>query len=246
MRISISDTYQSMSILCAGDLIRYLEPIAAPLLCVASGDTPKGMYAALVELIHEKKIDTTHWHFVGLDEWANMNGSDQGSCRFHLNNQLFHPLGVEGDKIIFFDGRAEDLQAECDNVEDFIRSKGGIDVAVIGLGMNGHIGMNEPGTPVSSRAHLADIDETTQKVGQKYFTAAAKLDRGVTLGIGSLREARHIMLLASGSKKAAIVQKIVTTAPTPVLPATLIADHQNICVYLDKEAAERSVKKNDP
>ena len=76
-----------------------------------------------------------------------MNGTDEGSCRYHLNNDLFRPLEIAEDKIIFFDGRAKNLQAQCDGVEDYIHLMGGIDVAILGLGMNGHVGMNEPGTP---------------------------------------------------------------------------------------------------
>ena len=242
MQIRISDTYKIMSKLCVTDLLDTLEDIKEPLICTASGDTPKGMYEELVKQVREKNIDISNWHFISLDEWEGMNGKDEGSCRYHLDNQLFRPLEIADEKIIFFDGRSKNLQAECDGIEDYIQLMGGIDVAILGLGMNGHIGMNEPGTPVNSYSHIADIDETTQAVGQKYFTAETKIAKGLTLGIGTLREAHQIMLLANGGKKAEIVLKVLGEDATTKIPATLITEHEKICVYLDKEAAPLSLK----
>ena len=195
MQIKISDTYEIMSELCVTDLLDKIRDIPEPLICTASGDTPKGMYEELVKRVIEANVDISHWYFIGLDEWAGMNGKDEGSCRWHLNNQLFHPLRIENDKIIFFDGRAKNLQRECDRIEEYILQKGGIDLAILGLGMNGHIGMNEPGTILSSHSHIAHIDPETAKVGQKYFGKETKLSMGVTLGIKTISEARHIMLL---------------------------------------------------
>ncbi len=245
MQIMVSDTYEIMSKLCVDDLLSKIENIKEPLICTASGDTPKGMYKELVRRVHQDNIDISNWHFIGLDEWEGMDGNDEGSCRHHLNNDLFSPLNIAEEKIIFFDGRAKNLQAQCDGIEDYINLMGGIDVAVIGLGMNGHIGMNEPGTPLLLYSHIADIDEMTQQVGQKYFTAEKKLTRGLTLGIETLHEAHHIMLLANGRKKADIVLKVLGTESTTELPATLITDHKSICVYLDKEAAALSLKKHE-
>lgn len=242
MQIKISDSYETMSKLCVTDLLETLENIKEPLICTASGDTPKGMYEELVKEVHEKNIDISNWHFISLDEWEGMNGNDEGSCRYHLDNQLFRPLQVADDKIIFFNGRAKNLQAECDGIQDYIDLMGGIDVAIIGLGMNGHVGMNEPGTPVDSYSHIAEIDEMTQAVGQKYFTAETKLARGLTLGIGTLLQAHQLMLLANGSKKAEIVLKVLGEDATDKLPATLLTAHKKICVYLDKAAAPPSLK----
>jgi glucosamine-6-phosphate isomerase len=243
MQITVSDTYKIMSKLCVTDLLIKLEYIKEPLICTASGDTPKGMYEELVKQVHEKNIDISNWHFISLDEWEGMNGKDEGSCRYHLDNQLFRPLQIAHDKIIFFDGRSKNLQAQCNGIEDYIHLMGGINVAILGLGMNGHIGMNEPGTPVDSHSHIADIDEMTQATGQKYFAAETKLARGLTLGIGTLREAHQIMLLANGIKKAEIVLHVLGEDATNKIPATLITDHENICVYLDKEAAPLTLKK---
>jgi galactosamine-6-phosphate isomerase len=245
MQIKISDTYEIMSQLCVTDLLDKIKDIPEPLICTASGDTPKGMYHDLVNRVRENKIDISNWRFIGLDEWAGMNGTDEGSCRWHLNNQLFRPLNIQNDQIIFFDGKATNLEGECARIEDYIKRKGGIDAAILGLGMNGHIGMNEPGTLPSSRSHIAHIDPVTAKVGQKYFTKETKLSTGVTLGIKTISGARYIMLLANGSKKAEIVHTVLSSSATPEIPATLLTGHTGFCIYLDKEAASLSLKKHE-
>jgi glucosamine-6-phosphate deaminase len=237
MQIIVNESYKSMSEKCVNDLLEILLLLETPLLCTASGDTPKGMYQELIKQVREKQIDISNWHFVGLDEWAGLNGNDEGSCRYHLNNDLFYPLNIAHDKIIFFDGRAKNLQAQCDGIDDYIHLMGGIDVAIVGIGMNGHVGMNEPGISPSLHSHIADIDPMTQIVGQKYFKNEQQLSKGLTLGLASLHEASSIMLLANGTKKAGIIRKIFEDEISPKLPATLLLDHKKICIYLDKEAA---------
>ncbi|HEY5408997.1 MAG TPA: glucosamine-6-phosphate deaminase [Ginsengibacter sp.] len=237
MQVAVGETYKSMSEKCADDLLEFIQSIKDPLLCTASGDTPKGMYAELIKQVQEKKIDISNWHFIGLDEWAGMNGTDEGSCRYHLDNDLFRPLQVAEDRIIFFDGRSNNLQAQCDGIEDYIHLMGGIDVAILGLGMNGHVGMNEPGTLPELYSHVADIDAMTQAVGQKYFKNEQQLTKGLTLGLATLQEASFLMLLANGNKKAAIIKKVLEADASPQLPATLLITHKKICIYLDKEAA---------
>jgi len=114
---------------------------------------------------------------------------------------------------------------------------GGITAAIVGLGMNGHVGMNEPGTSPELYSHIAEIDTETQKVGQKYFKEQQHLSHGLTLGIASLMKARHIILLVNGAKKAQIVQKVLEGEISESLPASLLRKHPDLKVYLDKEAA---------
>ena len=237
MQIIISKTYQDMSGKCVNDLLELILPLKNPLICTASGDTPAGLYKELINEVNQKKIDVSGWYFVSLDEWMGMNGNDEGSCRFHLNNQLFYPLHAAKKNIDFFDGRAKDQEAECNRIENFIKEHGGIDVAIVGLGMNGHAGMNEPDTSPSLHAHVADIDIITQEVGQKYFKKEQQLTHGLTLGLASLMEARSVMLMVSGSKKAAIVQQVLEGEISEQFPAGLLRRHAGLHVYLDKDAS---------
>ena len=237
MKVIIGDTYEDMSKKAVAELLAILKTKKNPLLCTASGDSPKGMYKELIKQVKEKDIDISKWTFLSLDEWAGMNQEDEGSCRFHLNNDLFGPLKVKEENIVFFDGRATDPQAECDRIESFIKDSGGIDVTIVGLGLNGHVGMNEPGTPEASRTHVAEIDSTTQAVGQKYFKEKRQLTHGLTLGVQTIMDSANVMLLVAGSKKAGIVQKILEEDISEQLPASILRRHNNSFVYLDKDAA---------
>ena len=237
MKLIIKDTYEMMAQQVAADMLDVLRAYATPLICPASGTSPTLVYNAFYHLVQQQGVDTSTWHFIGLDEWMGMNGGDKGSCRQMLDEQLFHPLQVSDENIFFFDGKALDVEAECRKAENFIGHHGGIHLAIVGIGMNGHIGMNEPGTPVSSRSHVAAIHPVTQKVGQKYFSEPRQLDAGMTLGLGTLLESQRIFLIANGSHKAEIIRQMIAGGPDEQLPATLLKNHPGLSVYLDKEAA---------
>jgi galactosamine-6-phosphate isomerase len=233
----IADSYEKMSKLAAEDLVVITQSLQHPLISPASGDSPAGLYKELVNRVNKNQIDTSNWHFVALDEWVGLNGNDEGSCRYHLNKQLFEPLNIPADKIRFFDGRSEDLNAECEKVETYIQQHTGIDIAIVGIGLNGHIGMNEPGTRASSRSHVGPLDPLTAQVGQKYFKEERELTEGITLGLANILEAKNIFLLISGRKKAEIVQQMLEGEISETLPATLLRSHTGLRIYLDKEAA---------
>lgn len=238
MEIFVADTYEEMSKQAADAGIKLMDSIKNPLLCPASGDSPSGLYKELVEKFNKKKVNVSDWYFVGLDEWAGMNGNDEGSCRFHLNNQLFNPLHANHEKICFFNGRANDLQFECEKTENFIAENGGINVAIVGIGTNGHIAMNEPGTSSAFRSHVSAIDPVTQQAGQKYFKESKQLSQGITLGLATLIEARHIILVVNGLHKAEIVRRLITEKISERLPGTLLRNHPSLQIYLDAEAAQ--------
>jgi galactosamine-6-phosphate isomerase len=243
MNLFISNTYESMSAKAAEALMQIMQSKRNPVLCPASGDSPTGLYKELINRLNNNDTDISGWYFVGLDEWLGMNGNDEGSCRFHLNNQLFNPLHISGNNICFFDGKTKDLNAECDKIENFITKHGGIDVAIVGLGMNGHVGMNEPGTPSSLHSHVTEIDAITQQVGQKYFIEKTHISKGITLGIANLMEARNVILVVSGSKKAEMVRQVLEEEISEQLPVSLLRNHENFSVYLDAEAASFLQKK---
>lgn len=237
MKIFTGDTYETMSRQAVEDIITLTESLKNPVICTASGDTPKGLYKGLVNEVHQKKIDVCGWYFVSLDEWIGLNGDDEGSCRFHLDNQLFNPLGVAKDHIGFFDGREKNPDKECENVENFIKEHEGLTVAILGLGMNGHVGMNEPGTSAALRSHVTELASQTQEIGQKYFKKEQRLSKGITLGLATLMEALDIILLVSGPQKAKIVKQVLEGEISEQLPASLLRRHPGLRIYLDKEAA---------
>lgn len=237
MKIIIEETYEDLCRHALEDLLTITVATNNPLICVASGDSPKGLYAQLNRQVQQHAVDISTWNFVGLDEWAGMNGNDEGSCKFHLDNQLFTPLQVSPERQCFFNGRAENLEAECLRVENFVALHNGIEVAIVGLGLNGHVGMNEPGSPATLHAHVSEIDPHTAAVGQKYFTQPQRLTHGLTMGIANLLEAKNVFIIVSGKHKAEIVKRILDEEVSEAVPATLLRNHPGLALYLDKEAA---------
>lgn len=237
MQVFIADTYELMSKQVADAIAEMIQLLAAPLMSVASGDSPKGLYKEW-KLQQEKKIIDVHkWNFLGLDEWVGLDENDEGSCRYMLNKDLFEPLNIRQEKICCFDGKATDTTAECGRIENYIRKHAAIDIAILGLGMNGHIGLNEPGTSPTLHSHVSTIHPVTKTTGQKYFSKPQLLTQGITLGLATLMEAKHLILLVSGQKKAAILQQALEGEIADQVPASLLRHHAGFKVYADKEAA---------
>jgi glucosamine-6-phosphate isomerase len=237
MQLIISKDFESLSEKATQAITEIMANHQNPLICVASGDSPSGIYKNIVTLVKKNELTIDHWRFLGLDEWVGLNGSDEGSCRWHLNRELFTPLQINKDSICFFDGNAKDFDQECAITESYIQNQRGIEIAIVGLGMNGHIGMNEPNTPINSRSHVTDLDPLTISVGQKYFNKPQPLTKGITLGIATLLEAKHIILVVSGAKKAAIVQQVIEGPISASIPASLFRNHPNCFIYLDAATA---------
>jgi len=241
MKIFVNETYETMSKQAAETVIQLMQSRSRPVICAASGHSPEGLYREIIDRVRKKQLSVDNWLFLGLDEWVGMNAADQGSCRHHLDLELLGPLQVPEDRICFFDGRANDLEAECERIEKFIQEQGGIDVAVLGLGMNGHIGMNEPGVSVNIRSHIIDLHPITKTVGQKYFKEEKELAKGITLGIATLMEASNLIVVVSGTSKAEITQGMIEGKVSEDLPATLVRNHPALRIYLDSDAASKIV-----
>lgn len=239
MQVIVADNYVSLSIQAAELVASFLKESTSPLLCAASGDSPLGLYKELCQLKEQGIIDTSNWAVVSLDEWVGLNLTDEGSCAYSITRNLTKPLGLADKKVCFFDGRKADTDDVCREVESFIDSFEGMDVAILGLGMNGHIGLNEPGTPATIRTHVSILEPLTKQVGQKYFDKPMPLQQGITLGIGNLLEAKHLILVVSGSKKADIVKQMLEGPVNESLPASLFLSHPSIYIFLDKEAASK-------
>lgn len=237
MELFVYDNYEMMSKEAAKKVTQFINSNTKTTLCTASGDSPKGLYKELIAQIQKNKLDVTGLHFIALDEWLGMNGDDEGSCRFHLDEQLFNPLKINENKIIFFNGRVNDPKEECERIDNRILELNGIDLAIVGLGMNGHVGMNEPGTSPSLHSHVAKIDPITQQVGQKYFKEKKEIASGLTLGIANLMEAKNIMLVVNGRKKAEILKQVLKEEISEKFPASFLRNHPKFSVYADAEAA---------
>ena len=208
-------------------------------LCLAAGDTPRLTYSILARKAMAAEVDFSKCIFVGLDEWVGIPPENEGSCAFFLHENLFNPIGIRSHQIHLFDALSPDLASECQKMESIIEEKGGIDLILVGVGMNGHIGFNEPGASEEQGAHLVALDETTRRVGQKYFRQAAVLQNGVTLGLRNFMESRQAIMMASGASKGPIIRCTLEDPISNLIPASFIRKHPHGIVMLDEAAASQ-------
>jgi glucosamine-6-phosphate isomerase len=237
MKLHIFNNFESLSVHAADVISRQVCENPGAVLCLATGNTPMRTYEHLVALARKRKIDYSRVQFVELDEWIGIQPSQQGSCHFFLNQYLFSPLRIDGGNIHLFDALSGDSAGQCSKMDDIIKHLGGVDLMLVGIGMNGHVGFNEPGVPPNLYSHVADLDETTRLIGQKYFEQETLLAQGITLGLRHFLEARTAIVLANGSAKAAIIRQALQDPISPKIPAGFIRQHPNGYVFLDEPAA---------
>jgi glucosamine-6-phosphate isomerase len=238
MNIIISEDYAAMSQRAANDVKNMIHKKDC-LVCIPSGDTPTKLYNNLVEDYQKDKLNIEQTYFVGLDEWVGLNKEDKGSCGYYLHKYFIDPLQIKKEKYFLFNGKADDLKNECIKAETFIDAKGGIELAILGLGINGHLGINEPGVSPQLKTHVIQLDELTKKVGQKYFDKATSLSAGITIGLQLLLQAKTVFLLVSGKHKADILNEVINGKISNQVPASLLRNHNNCFVYIDKDAGEK-------
>jgi len=239
MKIQIFKDYQALSKATTQLIVNQIKAKSTALICLASGHTPIGVFQELAKEVNANKLDLSGCTFLSLDEWIGIDPNDSGSCLSMLKKDCFDPLHIQPDKIEFFNVQTNDLQRECDRINSLIENNGGLDIILVGVGTNGHIGMNEPGTSFDSYAHTGPLAEETKTVGQKYFSKPTTLSLGITLGLRHLREAQLPIIMASGEKKAEIIAKGLNEPPTEKIPVSIAQLIPHGYVMLDEDAASQ-------
>ena len=238
MELLIKKDYKELSKAVGDFVIDYVSKKPDSLICFAGGDTPLGLLKYLVNAVNENKVDLSKCKFVGLDEWVGLGRDVKGSCQEMLYNNFYDLIPVPKDQVCFFDGLAKDLNAECERVNSFISDNGNLDLIVLGIGMNGHIGFNEPNVPVDTYCHVVDLDPVTKEVSVKYFGTALDVKQGLSLGMKTILEADTIILMADSERKADITAKTVHSEKTKDIPSTLVKDAKNVYFFIDEAAGK--------
>lgn len=228
------DNSESLAQYVADEIQALLEQKPDATLILTSGNTPIRAYELLAAQAHSSLFDDCM--IVGLDEWVGIPPENEGSCQYIVKTHLLAPLGIEPRNYTFFDGLAENLDAECKRVDELIASRGGLDYMVVGIGMNGHIGLNEPGYSFDHYCHVTQLADITISVGQKYFSGQTKLSKGITIGLRHLLEAKKAVLMITGKSKASVVKQLMNSKITTDFPASVFKMHEEGWVYMDAEA----------
>ncbi|MGA4718989.1 glucosamine-6-phosphate deaminase [Fictibacillus nanhaiensis] len=225
--IKVSDE-EELSRMAAEYVFSKIKRSERIVLGLATGRTPLGMYRHLSKYSKEYKLLFSHVHTVNLDEYV-------GSRAYHayMQENFFDHIGIPSNQTHLPDGEALELERECKRYEEVIKQLGGIDLQVLGIGENGHIGFNEPGTDFSSRTHVVELTESTLSANAKYFTHEKQPLKAITMGIGTILESKEILLLAAGVKKANAVKELFRGSLNENIPATVLNHHPSVTVIAD-------------
>jgi glucosamine-6-phosphate isomerase len=237
MKLKVFKDYPELSVAAAAAIIECIKNKPGAVLCFASGDTPKLAYQVVADMAKKENIDLSKCFLIGLDEWLGIPPDNTGSCHYFLQHYLFAPMGVDLSQVHLFDAMTTNEEEECERMNSIIAAKKGIDLMVVGVGMNGHIGFNEPGTGMGAGAHVARLEEITKNVGKKYFNEAVTINKGITVGLKQVMQAGALLMMANGKKKAPVIKRAVEGEPSINFPASLIRAHKKGILMIDKEAA---------
>jgi glucosamine-6-phosphate isomerase len=239
MNVKVLKNYEELSRETGELIVQLIHNKPKAVICLASGNSPLGVFEFLIDEVNNKRVDLTQVTFIGLDDFVGMGKEDDGSGANMLYHHFYIPAGIKDTQIHLFNTKTEDLDAECKRIDNIIFDNGGLDMILLGIGMNGHLGFNEPGVSFDLYSHVIELDETTKTVGQKYFKQQTPIDKGITLGIKHILEAKAAVVIADGVKKADVVQKMIQGPVTNEYPCTIISEHPNAYVFVDEAAYEK-------
>lgn len=232
--IKIFDSEEALALSIANEMKEQLKTKENPVFCLAAGSTASKCYKEFAKDYEEEKIKRVS--FVSLDEWIGISSDTKGSCYQMLHEDLFSRLPLSKEQIIFYDTVDTNLEEECERIDTYICNNP-ITFSLMGVGMNGHIGLNEPGTPILNHSSVVLLSDTTKSVSQKYFTKPTFVEQGITLGLQQIIDSERVIVVVTGAHKKEIVREIMENSVSK-LPAQELLGFEHIDFYLDKEAAQ--------
>lgn len=237
MKIIVTKDYNEMSLHAANAIAQVIESNPTCVLGLATGDTPIGTYEVLVKKHHEQGLDFSGVRSVNLDEYYPITPDNDQSYRYFMNYHLFDKVNINKANTRVPDGTASDPDAHCKAYEEGIDALGGIDVQILGIGRNGHIGFNEPGAELLPFTHLTELTHSTIEANSRFFASENDVPKhALTMGIRSIFKARKILLLVSGEGKAEAVKKMLDGTISADCPASLLTLHPNVTLICDEAA----------
>jgi glucosamine-6-phosphate deaminase len=237
LKLIQTSTYEELSQMAAAQIIAKIQANPRLNLGLATGSTPTGVYKKLIQDHEANNTSYKQVNTFNLDEYIGISKKDPNSYHYFMCENLFDHIDVPLEQTHIPDGTAKDLDEECRRYEKFIAEHGGIDLQILGIGQNGHIGFNEPGTSFTSRTHLIDLAESTRKANSRFFESLDDVPtQAITMGIASIMESKEIFLLVSGASKAEALARLMNGEVSEQFPASVLKNHPNVTIFADKEA----------
>ena len=238
MDITLVDNYRELSENAAAIVADEVNRRQDPVLGLATGSTPEGMYAQLVKKFQEKKVDFSNSVTFNLDEYACLSPEHPQSYHYYMYRNFFDHINIKPRNINIPYCEDHDIADACREYDRKIIEAGGIDLQILGIGINGHIGFNEPGECLYTGTYLVDLTEETIDANSRFFNSREDVpQQAITMGVGSIMHAEKILLMACGKNKARAVQLMCCGKVTTKLPASLLQLHRSITLLADREAA---------
>lgn len=237
MKIVKAADYYDMSRKAANILSAQVILFPSSVLGLATGSTPLGVYRQLIEWYRKGDLDFSRAHTVNLDEYVGLQPDHPQSYRHYMDENFFSQINIDRARTHVPDGVATDLAAECSRYDQIIDSLGGIDLQLLGLGHDGHIGFNEPGQAFEKMTHVVQLSDLTIEANARFFADSGEVPRqAVTMGIKSIMQAKKLVIIVSGGDKADILHRVVHGPVTPEIPGSIIQLHPDATIVADAAA----------
>jgi len=239
IRLIVTKDYEEMSQKAAEIVANQVRQKPNCVLGLATGGTPVRMYELLATMHKENALDFSGITGFNLDEYHPIAPTSDQSYHYYMQQNFYNHVNAKPSNAHIPSGMAKDIQAECERFENAIGSAGGIDLQILGIGNNGHIGFNEPAKTFPAKTHHVELDEVTIQSNARYFADASEVPRhALTMGIRTIMMAKQIVLLASGEAKAETLRASFIGDITPTVPASVLQLHHNVAVIADEAAAK--------
>ena len=246
MKLIQVQNYQEMSQKAAEIVIEKIKENPQIKLGLATGGTPEGFYNRLIEDHKENHTSYKQVKSFNLDEYIGLSSTNPNSYHYYMAETLFNHIDIDPENTSVPNGTAEDIQEECKHYEETINQLGGIDLQILGIGQNGHIGFNEPGTSFASETHVVALEESTIEANARYFDSIDEVPtQAVTMGIASIMKSKEIVLLVSGIAKSEALNQLLEGEITEEFPASVLKKHQNVTIIADQEALSKYTAKRE-
>ncbi len=237
MNYIVVDSYKELSRKAAQIIASVVTLKPDCVLGLATGSSPVGTYDRLTEMYENGELDFSRVTSVNLDEYVGLDGTNDQSYRYFMNKNLFDRVNIDKSRTFVPNGLAADPAAEGLAYDEHIKSLGGIDIQLLGIGLDGHIGFNEPDSFFTKETHLVKLHESTIEANSRFFASREEVPTtAITMGMGSIMQAKRVLLIANGAKKKEIMEKAFFGPITPEVPASILQMHPDVTViYCEKE-----------
>ncbi len=230
-----TETYEALSRKAAAIIAAQVVSKPDCVLGLATGSSPVGTYKQLIKWNEQGDLDFSKVTSVNLDEYVGLDGTNDQSYRYFMNDNLFNHINIDKAKTFVPNGCADDLAAEGEAYDEHIKALGGIDLQLLGIGLDGHIGFNEPDSFFTKETHVVDLDESTIKANARFFESEADVPRkAITMGMMSIMQAKKVLLIANGAAKKEILEKAFFGPITPEVPASILQLHPDLTVIFSE------------